>query len=75
MKRENKEGIKGPQATRNKKLKEKMDEAAIVHESLETWVLYVVYRPPDLVWQAPRAWKSSIQVTLSCEACGPARLV
>jgi len=52
-----------------------MDEAAIVHESLETWVLYVVYRPPDLVWQMPRAWKSSILVALSCEACGAARLM
>ena len=44
MKSENQEGIKsakgikGPQATRNKKLKDEMDEAPICHESLETWV-------------------------------------
>lgn len=59
-----------PQAPRNKKQEEMMEEAVTVRESLATWVHCVAYTPPNFIWQAPGARKSGVRVALSCEACG-----
>ena len=61
VKREHWEGItgaariKGQQNPENKVPKEMMDSVAVLFEALETRILYVVCRPPNLVQQRPGA--------------------